>query len=244
MNEERYARQIIYEKIGKRGQEKISAATVVIIGLGALGTGIADKICRSGVGRLRLIDSDSVELSNLPRQTFFGEADAAAGLPKAAGAAAYLSKINSEAVLEAVAIRADSSNIEGLIKDADVVLDGSDNLELRFILNEACQRLKIPWVYGGILGGAGSCMTIVPGGPCFRCLLPGIPAPGSYPTTSTAGVLNMAVGVIAAMEAVEAVKIITGSPDINRRLFMLDLWNNTAEYVETQKDPACPVCGG
>jgi adenylyltransferase/sulfurtransferase len=244
MNLERYARQITYEKIGTEGQRKILAARVAVIGIGALGTVIANNLCRAGVGCLRLIDRDYVELSNLQRQVLFDEEDAAAEIPKAEAACDHLSKINAEVKLEPVAVHVDSSNIEGLIKDIDVVLDGSDNMELRFLINEACHKLKKPWVHGGVIGAAGNCMTILPGqSPCFRCLVPEIPPAGSYPTCASAGVLNMASNIIASMESAEALKIITGSPDVNRRLFVLDVWNNTAEHLELSKNPDCPVCG-
>ena len=244
MNQKRYSRQTIYENIGGEGQEKISAARAVIFGMGALGSVIANNLCRAGVGYLRLVDRDYVELSNLQRQVLFDESDAAAETPKAVAASSHLSKINSEIRLEPVIVHVDSSNIEELIKDVDVVLDGSDNMELRFLINEACRKLEVPWVFGGVLGAAGNCMTILPGeGPCFRCFVPDVPAPGSYPTCATAGVLNMASNIIASLESAEALKIITGSPALNRRLFVLDVWNNTAEYLELSKNPDCPVCG-
>jgi len=236
---------MIYEKIGGEGQKKISAARVTVIGIGALGTVIANNLCRSGVGSLRLVDRDYVELSNLQRQVLFDEEDAAAEVPKAAAACAHLAKVNSQINLEPVIAHADSSNIEDIIKDADVVMDGCDNMELRFLINEACHKLKIPWVYGGVLGATGNCMTILPGdGPCFRCLVPEVPPAGSYPTCATAGVLNMAANIIASLESAEALKIITGSADLNRKVFVLDVWNNTAEYLTLSKNADCPVCAG
>jgi adenylyltransferase/sulfurtransferase len=241
---ERYSRQILYEKIGEEGQKKIFSGRAAIIGAGALGSTIANNLCRAGLGYLRLIDRDCVELSNLPRQNLFDEDDAAAKTPKAIAARNHLAKINSLTKTEPLVVNADSSNIEELIKDVDVVLDGSDNLKVRFLVNEACHTLKIPWVYGGVLGASGNCLTILPDqGPCFRCFLPEMPAEGAYPTTATAGVLNMITTIIASMESAEALKIITGSPDINRRLFMLDVWNNVAEYIDLSKNPDCPVCG-
>jgi len=239
----RYSRQTVFEKIGPAGQEKLLSARVVVIGIGALGTVIANNLCRSGVGNLRLVDRDYVELSNLQRQVLFDEEDAAAQLPKAEAACDHLAKINSQIELEPVIAHVDSSNIEGLIKDADVVLDGSDNMELRFLINEACHKLKIPWVAGGVLGASGNCMTIQGGdGPCFRCFIPETPPAGSYPTCATAGVLNMASNIIASMESSEAIKIITGSPEVNRKIFLLDIWNNAAEYLEFYRNPSCPVC--
>jgi len=239
----RYSRQMVFEKIGVRGQERLSAATVVVMGVGALGTVIANSLCRAGVGRLRLVDRDCVELSNLQRQVLFDEADAAARIPKAQAACDHLARVNSRVVLEPVVAHADSSNIEDILKGADVVLDGSDNMELRFLVNEACHKLGVPWVYGGVLGSSGNCMAIIPGkSPCFRCLVPGIPPAGSFSTCATAGVLSMASGVVACMESAEAVKIITGSAEVARGVFVLDVWNNAAEYVPFSANPGCPVC--
>jgi len=242
--QKRYSRQTVFEKIGIPGQERLLAARVVVLGIGALGTVIANNLCRAGLGHLRLVDRDYVELSNLQRQVLFDEGDAAAQLPKAQAACKHLARINSQISLEPVVAHVDSSNIEELVKDADVVLDGSDNMELRFLVNEVCHKLKIPWVYGGVLGATGNCMTIVPGGgACFRCLVPKIPPAGSYPTCATTGVLNMASGIIASLESAEAVKIITGSTEVNRGIFVLDLWNNSAEYLNLVANPDCPVCG-
>jgi len=240
----RYSRQTAFGKIGDQGQKRLFAAKAVVIGVGALGTVIANNLCRAGVGHLRLVDRDCVELSNLQRQVLFDEVDAAAGLPKAQVACSHLARINSQTVLEPVVAHVDSSNVEDILEGADVVLDGSDNMELRVLVNEACHKLKIPWVYGGVLGASGNCMTIVPGnGPCFRCLVPEPPPVGSFPTCATTGVLNMASGVIASLESAEAVKIITGSAEINRGVFVLDVWNNTAEYLPLSARPDCPVCG-
>lgn len=241
---ERYSRQVMFGKIGELGQERIAAARVVIIGLGALGTVIANNLCRAGVGFLRIVDRDYAEISNLQRQVLLDEDDVAAGLSKAAAVRNHLVKINSQVAVEPFVVHVDASNIEELVKNASVVLDGSDNLEVRFLINDACHKLQIPWVYGGVLGASGNCLTVIPGGgPCFRCLIPHAPPSGSYPTCATAGVLNMASNIIASMESVEALKIITGSADINRRLFTLDVWNNTAEYLELPRDPACSTCG-
>jgi len=241
---QRYSRQIAFEKIGVAGQERLLAARAVIIGVGALGTVIANNLCRAGVGRLRLVDRDCVELSNLQRQALFNEGDAAAQIPKAQAARSHLAKINSQTRIEQAIAHVDSSNVEDFVKDADVVLDGADNMELRFLVNEACHKLKIPWVYGGVLGAAGNCMAILPGeGPCFRCLVPAPPPAGSYPTCATAGVLNMACGIIASLESAEALKIITGSAEVGRGLFALDVWNNAAERVSIPRNPDCAVCG-
>lgn len=240
---ERYSRQTAFDKIGARGQERLFSARVAIVGVGALGTVAANNLCRAGVGFLRLVDRDCVELSNLQRQALFDEGDAAAGLPKAVAARNHLARIDSRVCVEPVVAHVDSSNVEGIVKDVDVVLDGSDNVELRLLVNEACHKLKIPWVYGGVLGSTGNCMTITPGaGACFRCLAPEPPGAGAIPTCASVGVLNMASNVIASIESAEAVKIITGSREVNRGLFALDVWNNAAEYLVFSKNPDCPVC--
>jgi len=240
----RYSRQTIFKKMGPENQKKLFEAHVAIIGLGALGSVIANNLCRAGVGHIRLIDQDHVDLSNLPRQVLFDEEDAAAKRPKAEAAFIHLSQINSKTDLKPTVIHVDSSNIDELIKGTDLVLDGSDNMEVRFVINEACYKLNIPWIFGGVLGSGGNSMTIIPGeGPCLRCFVPNIPPPGTFPTCATAGVLNMASNIIASLESAEAIKVLIGSPDINRRIFVLDLWNNMAEYVDLSKDPNCPVCG-
>jgi len=240
----RYSRQTAFEKIGVEGQKKLFSSSVAIIGLGALGSVIANNLCRAGIGRMRLIDQDYVDLSNLPRQVLFDEEDAAAKRSKAEAVFNHLSKINSKTLLEPVMVHVDFYNIEELIKDVDLVLDGSDNMEVRFIVNEACHKLNIPWIFGGVLGSGGNCMNIIPGkSPCLRCFMPNISPAFSFPTCAAAGVLNMTSNIIASLESAEAIKILTGSPDINRKLFVLDVWNNTAEYLDLAKNSDCPVCG-
>ncbi len=243
MNPQRYSRQTTFKHFGEEGQEKLLSSRITIIGLGALGTVIANNLCRSGVGFLRLIDRDYVEISNLQRQTLFNEQDAAAQIPKAIASYNHLSKVNSEIILEPVVADVNSSNIEDFVKDVDLVLDGSDNAEVRYLINEACHKYKIPWIYGGAIGASGMTMNILQTeGPCYRCIMPQGPTPGSYPTCSTAGVLNMATGIIASLESSEAVKILVGSPQVRRSLFCLDIWNNAADYVDVSKNPNCPTC--
>ncbi|MDR0877371.1 MAG: ThiF family adenylyltransferase [Treponema sp.] len=243
MNFDRYARQIAFEKIGRDGQQKICASRAAIIGLGALGTVIADELCRAGVGFLRLIDRDVVDISNLQRQVLYTEDDAREQIPKAFAAYAHLSKTNSEIKMEPVFADVNSSNIEAFVSGVDLVLDGSDNFELRYLLNEACHKHHIPWIYGGAVAASGSVMNILDGGPCFRCLLPEVPAPGSYPVCATSGVLNMITGIVASIEAAEAVKILSGSQAVSKKYRAIDLWENTFDAVEVHKNPDCPVCG-
>jgi adenylyltransferase/sulfurtransferase len=239
----RYSRQERFAGLGAAGQEKLSRARVAVVGLGALGTVVAGSLCRAGVGFLRLIDRDYVELSNLPRQTLFTEDDAREETPKAVAAARRLAAVNSGAALEPVVADVNAGNIERLIGDVDLALDGSDNFEIRYLLNEACHKLARPWIYSGALGAEGGTMNILPGGPCLRCLAPVVPAPGSYPTCATSGVLNMVTGVVALYEAVEAVKILTGSPAVSRSYLSVDLWRGTERRARIERNPDCPVCG-
>jgi len=241
---ERYSRQIVFKEIGEEGQEKLKHSKVVVIGMGALGTVIANNLCRAGVGYLRLVDRDYVEISNLQRQAIYNEQDVQDNLPKAVAAVRYLQKVNSEITLEPVVSDVNSGNIEKFIEGMDLVLDGTDNLETRFLINDACQKHKIPWIYGGALTAAGMTMNIIPGEtPCMRCIFPGLPEPGSSPTCSSAGVLAMITGIIGCLESTEALKILVGSPKVSKELCIADIWNNSFQYMEVLKSPECPTCG-
>ena len=240
---ERYSRQIAFKEVGEEGQEKLARARVTVIGMGALGTVIANNLCRAGVGFMRLVDRDYVEISNLQRQAVYDEKDVEDNLPKAVAAAEYLKKVNSGITLEPVVTDVNAGNIEQLIEDVDLVLDGTDNFEIRFLINEACHKLGRPWIYGGALGGYGMTMNILPGEtPCLRCMDFDLPAPGTQPTCTSAGVLNMITGVIGNLEAAEALKILIGSPKVRKSLLMMDIWNNTTRYLELKKSPECPTC--
>ncbi len=243
MDLNRYSRQTVFQQIGADGQRKLLDSKVAIVGLGALGTVIANNLCRSGVGFLRLIDRDYVELSNLQRQTLYDEKDASEQMPKAVAAYNHLTKVNSEITLVPIVTDVNSSNIEDLIKDVDLVLDGSDNLEVRFLINEACHKYKIPWIYGGAIGSTGMTMNILYGeSPCFRCFCPIATTTGSSETCSTAGVLNMITGIIASVESSEAIKILIGSPEVRKDVFYVDIWDFSSQTIEIRKDPNCPTC--
>lgn len=242
----RYARQVVFPRIGVEGQRRLASSRVLVAGIGALGSAAASLLVRAGVGFVRLVDRDFIELDNLQRQTLFDEEDIAAGLPKAVAAVRKLALANSAVSLEAVTADIRSDNIEGLMKDCDLVLDGSDNFELRLLVNDACLRHRVPWIYGAAIGSLGCTFTILPGdGPCFRCLLPAPPAPGSVPTCETAGVLASAPQVVAAMQAAEAVKILTGHQgDVVRQMRFVDLWSGTFDQVEIGRGAErCPACG-
>lgn len=240
----RYHRQEIFYPIGKEGQKKLQDARVCIIGVGALGSAIANNLVRAGIGYIRLIDRDIVELTNLQRQVLFTEQDCADMIPKAEAAKMHLSEINSEVEIDPMVVDVNPYNIEKLISDVDLVLDGLDNLETRYLLNEACQKNNVKWVYGGVVGSGGMTMNILPGeGPCLHCLLGELPEDGTYDTCDTVGVISAITTTIAAYETAEAMKIIVGSESVNPLLVSLDMWDNYTEFIEVDKDPECPVCG-
>jgi adenylyltransferase/sulfurtransferase len=240
----RYARQILFAPLGEEGQRRLGASRVTLVGAGALGSTLADHLVRAGVGSLRICDRDFVELSNLQRQTLFDEEDVRAGLPKAAAAARKLARVNSDVSVEPVVRDVNLSNIEELIRDADLVLDGTDNFETRFLLNDACAKLGKPWVYGGCVGSSGMVLAVRPGeGPCLACVLGAMPAPGTSPTCDTAGVLNTAVGVTASIEAGEAIKILSGRHEaLAGGLVTVDVWTSTFRTLKVARSPGCEVC--
>jgi adenylyltransferase/sulfurtransferase len=241
---ERYKRQITFDGVGEEGQRKLAVSRVCVVGVGALGTIVANSLCRSGVGFLRLVDRDYVEETNLQRQILFTERDVSESLPKAIAAADHLSKINSSVTIEPIVDDVNASNIERFIEGADLVIDGSDNFETRFLINEACDKHKIKWIYGGVVASGGATMNILqePTTPCFRCFMPEMPEAGAYPTCNTVGVINPITNIIASYETAEAMKILIGAEEVSRRYLAIDVWENYAEYIEVEKNPDCPVC--
>ena len=245
---DRYSRQVRVPGIGKAGQEKIAAARVTLCGVGALGTVLANTLVRAGVGRLRVVDRDFVEPSNLQRQVLFDEADVVNNLPKAEAAAAKMRAINSAVAVESVVADIDRTNIEELCGDADLILDGTDNFEVRYLINDTAVKLNKPWVYGGAVGCEGMTMTIVPGEtPCLQCVFEQSPGPGEVGTCETAGVLGPVVGIVASYQAAEALKLLAGRTDaINRELFLLNVWENTTRRVKIAplkgRKGKCPCC--
>lgn len=242
----RYAKQILFAPLGEEGQKRLARSRVTLVGLGALGSVLANHLARAGVGFLRLCDRDFVELDNLQRQLLYDEEDVRANLPKAAAAAAKLGRINSEVKLDPRVTDVNYSNVEDLARDVDLVLDGTDNFETRFLLNDACVKLGKPWIYGGCVGSYGMVMTVLPGqGPCFTCLLGEQPAPGTSPTCDTAGVLNTAVAVVASIQANEAIKILADRREaLAGGLQTLDLWTNTHQRVKIPRSETCETCAG
>ncbi|MCM8748002.1 ThiF family adenylyltransferase [Thermomicrobiaceae bacterium CFH 74404] len=243
---QRYHRQELIPEIGREGQRRLREARVCIIGIGALGTHVADQLARAGAGFLRLVDRDVPELTNLQRQVLFDEADVESATPKAIAAARRLGAINHEVELEPVVDDVNPYNVERLISDVDVVIDGSDNFELRYLLNDASVKLGRPWIYGGVIATHGTTMTIIPGEtPCLRCVFPEPPPPGAAPTCDTAGVLGPAVAVIGALQAVEAIKLLTGNRDARSRwLTSFDVWTHELVRIDLPaRNPECPTCG-
>lgn len=241
----RYHRQEIFYGIGPEGQKKLSEGRVCIIGIGALGSAIANNLARAGVGYIRLIDRDIVEVTNLQRQVLFTEKDAADEIPKAEAAREHLAEINSEIELDPVIVDVNPYNIEKLIDGVDVVVDGTDNLEVRYLLNEACQKHSIRWVYGGVVGSGGLVMNVLPGdGPCLQCLLGEFPEDGTYDTCDTVGVISPITNIVAAYETAETMKLLVGDEDaLVRQAISLDTWDSFTEFFDVDKDPDCPVCG-
>ncbi len=241
----RYSRQERFEGLGPGGQERIGLGTVVVLGCGALGTLSSGLLVRAGVGRVRIVDRDIIELHNLQRQHLFDEDDVALGLPKAVAAQRKLAVTNRDVVVEATVADIGPANVLELIAGADVVVDGLDNFEARLLVNDACLKLGIPWVYGGAVSAHGAVMVIRPGKTaCFRCLVPGIPD-GRLPTCETAGVLASAPTTVAAMQVVEALKLLAGVEDrISRDLVSMDLWHGGFTAIHIEPRSGCEACAG
>lgn len=233
--------------LGEEGQKRICDARVTICGCGALGTVLANHLARAGVGFIRVVDRDFIETHNLQRQILFDETDVASNLPKAEAAARKMRLINSQIMVEAVVTDIDHTNIIDLVSDVDLILDGTDNFETRYLINDAAVKLGKPWIFGGVIGSEGQTMTILPGKtPCLRCVVETSPPPGMTPTCETAGVLGPAVSTIASFEAIEALKILSGKTEsLNRDLIMVDLWNWSFRQLKIQGllgKVDCPSC--
>jgi molybdopterin/thiamine biosynthesis adenylyltransferase len=243
-NFSRYVRQTIFPGIGQAGQQKLAEARVVIIGCGATGTVLANHLARTGVGHLTIVDRDFVELNNLQRQVLFDEQDLAENLPKAVAAERKLRAINSDIEVRGLVSDVNAENVEALIQGATVVLDGVDNFETRYILNDACIKHNLPWIYTGAVASYGMSQTIIPGQTaCLRCHFEELPPPGANPTCDTAGVVGPLVAAIASVSAAEAIKLIVGQGELNQGIIHFDVWYNTFEQFESRGPrPDCPAC--
>jgi molybdopterin-synthase adenylyltransferase len=242
---DRYSRQTLFFQGGRDDQERLGAARVALVGCGALGTVMAGLLVRAGVGFVRIIDRDFIEISNLQRQTLFDEEDIRLQLPKAVAAARKLALTNADVTVEAQAVDFHPDNAERLLGDADLVMDGSDNFEARYLINDVCVRLKKPWIYSAAVGSYGVTMSIRPGQtPCFRCVFPEAPPPGVAATCDTTGVIGPISGVIGSLASAEAMKLLTGANDQLRvGLLWVDVWYNSFQSTTLAGPVAdCPTC--
>lgn len=239
----RYARQIAISGIGEEGQKRIRRARVLQIGCGALGTVQAELLVRAGVGKLTIVDRDVVELSNLQRQICFDEQDARTRRPKAQAAVARLARVNSEVEIVPVVTQVTSENILSFVQDVELVMDATDNFETRYLINDACVKSGVSWVYGGVLGVEGTVMPVVPGKtPCFCCLMPTPPDSSKLPTIADVGVLSTTVMVTAAEQVTLALGLLAGTEQWQPGVRTIDVWNGTMRLVSLSKNPACRCC--
>lgn len=238
----RYIRQARFASLGDEGQAAVERGEVAIVGCGALGSVAADMLARAGVARLRLIDRDVADLSNLHRVALLDEADVREGLPKAVAIARHLERIRGDAVLEPIVTDLDGANAEDLLRGCDVVLDGTDNFEARLVLNEACLELGLPWIHAAVLGSQALAWPILPGGACYACFVPDAPAPGEAATCESAGIIGAAVHAAAALQACEALKILSGRGEPLAGPWSIDPWSRSIARVRAERSPTCPTC--
>lgn len=242
----RYLRQATFPPIGPDGQRRLAAANVLLVGCGALGSAVANLLVRAGIGRLVIADRDYVELHNLQRQSLFDEDDVARHLPKAEAAAAKLRRINADVTVEAAVVDVNAANVADLVEHVDFLVDGTDNFETRYLINDVAVKFDLPWVYGGVITTYGMTMTIRPGvTPCLRCVFAEPPEPGGAPTCDTAGVLGPAVSLVASIQAAEVLKLAIGDFDaLNRDLLAVDVWRLAFDRIPLDApSPDCPTCG-
>ena len=245
--EERYSRQTLFHGIGVEGQRRLASGRVAIVGCGATGSALAGLLARAGIGKLRIIDRDFVEPSNLQRQSLFDEKDALESLPKAIAAARKIASFNSEIAVEPEVNDLTPANIEGLLEEMDLILDGTDNFETRYLLNDYAVKQSIPWIYSAAVGSYGVTMNILPAKTaCLACIFPDSPR-GTVETCETSGILNSAVNVVASIAVTEVLKLLVAGPDapqLRRTLLSFDVWTNQhGEISATQPRPDCRACG-
>ena len=239
----RYSRQILFHQIGEAGQQRLLDARVAVVGCGALGSFQAGALARAGIGFQRIIDRDYVELSNLQRQWLFDQCDVEQGLPKAIAAARKIAAINSDIAVEPAVADLTPSNIDELLADVDVILDGADNFETRYLVNDYAVSRARPWIYGAAVGSYGITMPVVPGTtPCLRCIYPEPPA-GVQPTCETTGVLGSITALIASIQVSEAIKILCGA-EVSHKITTVDVWSGEIRQIaQSGPDVRCPACG-
>jgi molybdopterin-synthase adenylyltransferase len=243
--DERYSRQILFRGVGAEGQRRLAGARVAIVGCGATGSAVASLLARAGVGTIRIIDRDYVEPSNLQRQTLFDESDARESLPKAVAAARRIAAFNSQIVVEPKVADLTPENIEGLLEGMELILDGTDNFETRYLVNDYAVKNSVPWIYAAAVGSYGVTLNVLPGvTACLACVFPDSPQ-GTFETCETAGILNSAVNLVASIEATEALKLLVGAVEKARRtLLSFDVWSNERTEVGAARHrPDCRACG-
>lgn len=243
---ERYSRQILFREIGREGQEKLIKSRVLLVGCGALGAAHAEMLARAGVGKLRIVDRDFVEFTNLQRQTLFKESDATERLPKAIAAKTRIAEINSEIDVEAIVADVNNSNIESLIDGCDLVVDGTDNFQVRYLVNDACVKNGVTWIYGAAVSSYGTTMTIRPGvTPCLRCIFDEMPDAGSSPTCDTSGVIMPIIATVSATQVAEALKLLVDDIDsLHSSLMQFDVWANDRQRIKLgPPNTDCKCCG-
>lgn len=242
--ENRYAKHHIFPPIGTAGQGKLTSSRVAIVGIGALGGYLANILVRSGVGYIRLIDNDIVQLSNLQRQILFNEEDVKKETPKVFASKNRLALINSNITIEAFQVRLNKSNAEEYLSNVDLILDGSDNFDVRYIINDVSIKLNIPWIYAGVAGSLGMTHTIIPGKtPCLKCLFP--EPPSIYNTANTSGIIAPIIQNITSYQATEALKLLVGDfENLRTTLLSIDLWKNDLNEINVKnaRNPQCTVC--
>lgn len=249
MTTSRYHKQMLFAGIGAEGQQRLAEAHVLLVGCGALGCVLADAMARAGVGRIRIVDRDFVELSNLQRQILFDEQDVTDHLPKVIAAERRLRRVNSQISIEPIVADVDHSNILEFADGVSLILDGTDNFEIRYLINDVSLEKNIPWIFTGCTGSVGQVMPVFPHqSACLRCLMPLPPPPGSTETCDTAGVLGPAVNTVASMQAAIALKILVGQSDhVDRRLSIVDVWTGSFRSVDVSRlreSSQCPACHG
>lgn len=243
MSRLRYCRQELFSGLGEEGQEKLERSAVVIAGCGALGSLSSSLLVRAGVGRVRVVDRDYVEVENLQRQTLFTDEQAGRRLPKAIAAGETLRAANPDVVVETETADINPRTVGKLLGGFDLVVDALDNMETRFLVNDFCLKNKVPWIYGAAVGSTGMVMSVSPAGkPCLRCLVPQFPGPGSFGTCDTVGIVGPVPAVSASIQAAEALKVLAGRPEASKKLVVFDLWQRNFEEIEVRPNPECSSC--
>lgn len=242
--DQKYSRQMLFQPLGRDGQERLSASSAVLVGCGAIGAAAANLLVRAGLGRLRIIDRDFVELSNLQRQSLFTESDAREALPKAVAAERNLRSLNADVQVEGVVADLTSRNAADLLAGFPLILDGTDNFETRFLVNDFAVKTGTPWIYSAAVASYGLTMAILPGKtPCLACLLDSSAGAGLEETCDTIGVLGPIVNLIASLEVAEAMKLLAGRDSaLHLRLLSCDVWTGRFQSVQPERNPQCHVC--